>query len=245
MWTASPTAVHTLLLGLLRLKQGQQRAAKAAGKRQQQQQQAGFTSGTAALENPGAAGSAAAAAVATPAGVTSLSAQTIDELRLLKAAMLWIQSKPTGLQQYQVAGVITALAELLPDVPAAAPQQQQQQQQSAPLPPPQEQQQQQQQPVPLPQQQQPVSLPPQQQQQQQQPLSLPPQQQQQQGSKFVSTQKQLLVLLQDVVPVWAADVHLLGQSVGKGRPARFFKLKWAQLLAKCDMAEQPGTESKQ
>jgi transcription initiation factor TFIID subunit 12 len=243
MWTASPTAVHTLLLGLLRLKQGQQRAAKAAGKRQQQQQQAGFTSGTAALENPGAAGSAAAAAVATPAGVTSLSAQTIDELRLLKAAMLWIQSKPNGLQQYQVAGLITALAELLPDVPAAAPQQQQQQRQSVPLPP-QQAQQQQQQPVPLPQQQQPVSLPTQQ-QQQQQPVSLPPQQQQQQGSKFVSTQKQLLVLLQEVVPVWAADVHLLGQSVGKGRPARFFKLKWAQLVAKCDMAEQPGTQSKQ
>jgi hypothetical protein len=53
------------------------------------------------------------------------------------------------------------------------------------------------------------------------------------AAKLAGVQSDVLGSLQQLVPVWRQDVGVLGQSMGKGRPARYFKLKWAQLLKKC------------
>jgi hypothetical protein len=107
---------------------------------------------------------------------------------------------PKALQRYQLIGVVTALAELLPaaDAPAAQPEEQQQQQQQL------------------------------------------TRREQQARSRAAATraklqQELLQVLQQQLLPRWSQEFEVIRKSMGKGRQARYFQLKWDQLLDKCSM----------
>lgn len=239
MWTASPAAVHTLLLGMLRMKQGLNRAGKAAAAKQQQQQQQQQLSGTPQETSAPAQDSAGAAATASEpqgADIPGLSVSSISELRFLKAALLWVQRNPGALQRYQLAGVVTAVAELLPAETCTTQQQQQQQQREEQLPAP---------AVgedgdrPEPPaagallskggaadpttEQRTVKAP--------QPRASDGAAAGQQP-KWGAVHRQVLLLLRELLPLWTPVAEQMAQSRGS-RPGRFFKLKWAQLVSKC------------
>jgi hypothetical protein len=171
---------------------------------------------------------------APPSPTSSLTVQTLAELQFLRAAVQWLQAHPQAFQRSQTAGIIMTVAELLPDAPPAAAQAGAgaAQPAAAAAAQPGAAPDLQAQALAVPE---PAEEPSQQQEQDQQQR----QQQQQQkadkkaAAKLAAVRSDVLLSLQQLVPVWRQDVGVLGQSMGKGRPARFFKLKWAQLLQKC------------
>jgi len=280
MWLASSLGVYNLLMGLLRLKQVQHKAAKTAAKRQQQQllqeqstqeqeqeqqqqvgRQAGFpgdnqeqdaakqqqaqdiSPGAAGLEHDeahrgveaasqelptgdnqsphahtAAAGGDAVGASASPAAVAAASpcAGTLAELRLLKVAAQWLQAHPKALQRWQLSGVICAFGELLPDAKPAQGEQHVQSTSPGPR------------------------------------VATSTQHKQHgalhkgdtssacvQGSQRRAWERArgaLVEVLQQMVPAWAEEIEGMAKGMGKGRKARYFQLKWAELLSKCGQA---------
>lgn len=273
MWLASPLGVYNLLMGLLRLKQVQHKAARTGAKRQQQllqdqhmqqqeqgQQEVGEQAGspgdnqeqdtakqrqqqpqdispragglehekarrgvaatnqelpTGNNQSPhaptGAAGGDAVGASASPAVVAAASpcAGTLAELRLLKVAAQWLQAHPKALQRWQLAGVLCAFGELLPESKPA--------------------------------------------QEEQQVLSASPGPQVESGTlhkgdasptcvqgpeqkAWERARGSLSGVLQQMVPAWAEEIEGMSKGMGKGRKSRYLQLKWAELLSKCGQA---------
>jgi hypothetical protein len=107
--TAQPLGVYSVLLGVSRLKQAQRRAAARATKQQH------------AAEAPHSQAAAGGSAATTPTS-SSRCPVSLAELRLLRAAVLWVVKHPGSLNRGQLSGVIAALSELLPRL-APAPAQ--------------------------------------------------------------------------------------------------------------------------
>lgn len=159
---------------------------------------------------------------------------SISELRFLKAALLWVQRNPGALQRYQLAGVVTAVAELLPAETCTTQQQQQQGEEQPPAPAVGENGDR---PEPPPagallstdaaadprNEQRPVKAP--------QPHAGDSAAAGQQP-KWGAVHRQVLLLLQELLPLWTPVAEQMAQSRGS-RPGRFFKLKWEQLVSKC------------
>jgi hypothetical protein len=118
---APPLALYGILFGLAKVKQAQRKAAAKAVKRrakQQQQQLEETAAGEVQADSGSASGdeqqSALSSASTAAAAKMQVSPASPAQVKLLQAALRWLQRMQQQLTQRQLAGVIMSLGELLP-----------------------------------------------------------------------------------------------------------------------------------